>query len=164
MYTKENVQDAYFAHRCRLIAEAEGCDAEAIATEGIEWYGDDNELDAAKTKELQAKEIARLQYGDEILKQARLVISYRYRKGTAHDGLVSDIAPTIQVPAGHIAADEAVRDVTLTLDAQSFVTPAEVAAATGTSESQWRNKAAAGVIPGAVKKGKQWLLPRSILA
>lgn len=44
-----------------------------------------------------------------------------------------------------------------------FVTPAEVAEATGTSESNWRNKAAAGAIPGAFKKGKQWLLPRSVL-
>ena len=44
-----------------------------------------------------------------------------------------------------------------------FVTPAEVAEATGTAESGWRNKAAAGAIPGAFKKGKQWLLPRSVL-
>lgn len=44
-----------------------------------------------------------------------------------------------------------------------FLTPQEVAAATGTSDSQWRNKAAAGEIPGAIKKGKQWLLPRSVL-
>jgi len=45
----------------------------------------------------------------------------------------------------------------------TMLTPAEVAAATGTAESTWRNKAAAGHIPGAEKKGKQWLLPRSIL-
>lgn len=44
-----------------------------------------------------------------------------------------------------------------------FVTPAQVAAATGTAESTWRNKAAAGDIPGAVKAGKQWLLPRDIM-
>lgn len=44
-----------------------------------------------------------------------------------------------------------------------YVTPAEVAAATGTSESQWRNKAAAGEIPGTRKAGKQWLLPVSVL-
>jgi hypothetical protein len=42
-------------------------------------------------------------------------------------------------------------------------TPAELALATGTAESSWRNKAAAGAIPGAVKRGKQWLLPRSVL-
>lgn len=44
-----------------------------------------------------------------------------------------------------------------------LMTPAEVAEATGTAESGWRNKAAAGAIPGAIKKGKQWLLPRSVL-
>lgn len=44
-----------------------------------------------------------------------------------------------------------------------LLTPAEVAAITDTGESTWRNKAAGGEIPGAVKKGKQWLLPRSVL-
>lgn len=44
-----------------------------------------------------------------------------------------------------------------------MLTPAEVAGRTGTHESGWRNKAAAGNIPGAIKKGKQWLLPRSVL-
>lgn len=45
----------------------------------------------------------------------------------------------------------------------TLLTPVEIADATGTAESTWRNKAAAGKIPGAIKKGKQWLLPRSIL-
>ena len=45
----------------------------------------------------------------------------------------------------------------------TMMTPAEVAEATETAESTWRNKAAAGEIPGAFKKGKQWLLPRSVL-
>lgn len=43
--------------------------------------------------------------------------------------------------------------------ADTYVTPTEVATATNTAESGWRNKAAAGEIPGAIKKGKQWLLP-----
>jgi len=43
------------------------------------------------------------------------------------------------------------------------LTPAEVANQTGTAESTWRNKAAAGEIPGAIKLGKQWLLPVRIL-
>ena len=43
------------------------------------------------------------------------------------------------------------------------ITPAEVAEKTGTAESTWRNKAAAGLIPGAEKKGKQWLLPVTVL-
>ena len=41
-----------------------------------------------------------------------------------------------------------------------YLTPLEIADATDTAESTWRNKAAAGEIPGAVKKGKQWLIPR----
>lgn len=45
----------------------------------------------------------------------------------------------------------------------TMLTPVEVAEKTGTAESTWRNKAAAGEIPGAVKKGKQWLLPLSVL-
>ena len=43
------------------------------------------------------------------------------------------------------------------------LTPVEIAEKTGTNESTWRNKAASGEIPGATKKGKQWLLPRSVL-
>lgn len=48
--------------------------------------------------------------------------------------------------------------------ADSFVTPVEAAEFTGTVESLWRNRAAAGDIPGAMKKGKQWLLPKSVLS
>lgn len=41
-----------------------------------------------------------------------------------------------------------------------FLTPAEIAKQTGTAESGWRNKAAAGQLPGSIKKGKQWLIPK----
>lgn len=40
-----------------------------------------------------------------------------------------------------------------------WLTPNEAAAMTGTASSGWRNRAAAGKIPGAVKKGSQWLIP-----
>lgn len=40
-----------------------------------------------------------------------------------------------------------------------YITPAEAAMQTETAESSWRNKCASGVIEGAVKKGKQWLIP-----
>lgn len=43
------------------------------------------------------------------------------------------------------------------------LTPAQVAEITRTNESTWRNKAAAGDVPGAHKEGKQWLLPRAVL-
>jgi hypothetical protein len=44
-----------------------------------------------------------------------------------------------------------------------YLTPPEIAAQTGKSESNWRNKAAAGEFPGAIKKGKVWLIPYSVL-
>ena len=44
-----------------------------------------------------------------------------------------------------------------------YLTPAEIAAQTGTSQSNWRNKAAAGHFPGAIKRGKVWLIPSAIL-
>jgi len=44
-----------------------------------------------------------------------------------------------------------------------LLTIGEVAALTDEAESTWRNRAAAGEIPGAVKKGKTWLLPRSMV-
>ena len=45
----------------------------------------------------------------------------------------------------------------------TMLTPVEIAEKTGTSESQWRNKAAAGEFPGAVKSGGTWQIPKSIL-
>lgn len=74
-----------------------------------------------------------------------------YPPDTGLDVVVSDAAR--QYPVASIAL-AIVND---------WLTPAEVAAATDTAESGWRNKAAAGEIPGAVKKGKQWLLLRSVL-
>jgi hypothetical protein len=44
-----------------------------------------------------------------------------------------------------------------------YMTPPEIAEQTGTSESNWRNKAAAGDFPGAIKRGKVWLIPYSVL-
>lgn len=42
---------------------------------------------------------------------------------------------------------------------EETLTPVEMAERTGAAESGWRNKAAAGLLPGARKKGKQWLIP-----
>lgn len=47
----------------------------------------------------------------------------------------------------------------LAIGGGAWYTPVEAAALTGTSESGWRNRAAAGKIAGAIKKGKQWLIP-----
>lgn len=45
----------------------------------------------------------------------------------------------------------------------TYLTPVQVAEATGTSESLWRNRAAANEIIGAHKAGKQWLFSRAAL-
>lgn len=45
-----------------------------------------------------------------------------------------------------------------------YLTPAEIAEQTSTAESGWRNKAAAGELPGSIKKGKQWLIPKRYVA
>lgn len=77
-----------------------------------------------------------------------------------------DMTWLVEQVSGAHAADAAVVANLLMAAASAadrFVTPAEVAEATGTAESGWRNKAAAGDIPGVIKKGKQWLLPVSIL-
>lgn len=42
-----------------------------------------------------------------------------------------------------------------------YLTTSEAAALSGTSESGWRNRAAAGKIPGAWKAGRDWMIPRS---
>jgi hypothetical protein len=67
---------------------------------------------------------------------------------------------------GHENSDE-VADMAVTISGwapiMDWLTPAEAAALTNTAESTWRNKAAAGQVPGAIKKGKQWLIPRAWL-
>jgi hypothetical protein len=46
---------------------------------------------------------------------------------------------------------------------QSYLTPAQVAEATGDGESSWRKRCADGEIIGAFKAGKQWLIPTTSL-
>lgn len=41
----------------------------------------------------------------------------------------------------------------------TYATPVQIAQATDTAESTWRNRAAAGDFVGAYKAGKQWLIP-----
>lgn len=42
-------------------------------------------------------------------------------------------------------------------------TPHELAAVAGGGHSTWRWRAKSGAVPGCMKKGKQWLLPRGVL-
>lgn len=44
-----------------------------------------------------------------------------------------------------------------------LLTPVEAAQHTGLAEITWRKRAIAGEVPGAFKKGKQWLLSASVL-
>jgi hypothetical protein len=46
---------------------------------------------------------------------------------------------------------------------KSHLTPVEAEALSGYSEEYWRQQAWKGNIPGAIKSGKQWLLPRSVV-
>lgn len=46
---------------------------------------------------------------------------------------------------------------------KSFLTPVESAEISGYSEEYWRKRAWKGNVPGAIKSGKQWLLPRSFV-
>ena len=41
--------------------------------------------------------------------------------------------------------------------------PSELASVTSIAESTWRKYAATGFVIGSIKKGKQWLLPKSVL-
>ncbi len=45
----------------------------------------------------------------------------------------------------------------------SHVTPVEAEELSGYSEEYWRQQAWLGKVPGAMKQGKQWLLPRSMV-
>jgi len=45
----------------------------------------------------------------------------------------------------------------------TLYSPSELAVVTEIAESTWRKYASNGTVPGAVKKGKQWLLPKSVL-
>jgi cytosine/adenosine deaminase-related metal-dependent hydrolase len=68
---------------------------------------------------------------------------YRLRARRSEDALRSQIAD-------HVA---------LCRRSLEFVTPREAARLTDVAESTWRARAASGDVPGALKKGKQWLLP-----
>lgn len=46
---------------------------------------------------------------------------------------------------------------------ESWLTPAEAEKLTGISESTWRGRCWRGDVPGATKKGRDWLMPRAWL-
>lgn len=67
------------------------------------------------------------------------------------DGSPDVYRPTILLLKGYYSA------------ADDMVTTGEAARLSGEAESTWRNRAAAGQVPGAEKKGKTWLLPKSMI-
>ena len=67
------------------------------------------------------------------------------------------ISPIFVEQIGYTATAPAY--VAVALIPRKYATAAEAAVFTGTSESSWRNRAAAGQFPGAVKRGKTWLIP-----
>lgn len=108
--------------------------------------------------------------GMQVLKQARLAESGRtvaVNIALAHVPETA-ISPGVLFESGYIGTSQVYRAVWLEPRQQpvslDFVTPGEAAVLTGTAESGWRNRASAGKIPGAVKKGKQWLIPRAAIS
>lgn len=75
-------------------------------------------------------------------------------------GFDGSIAQTV----GKTEADLIAAGFREVVDTDSWITPVEIARQTETSESYWRNAAAAGKLAGAAKKGKQWLIPRATVA
>jgi len=75
-------------------------------------------------------------------------------------GSSSDAARSVEITRAS-AARAAEIGVTIHPPEGQWLSPDEAAALTSTSASSWRNRAAAGKIPGAFKKGKQWLIPRA---
>jgi len=45
----------------------------------------------------------------------------------------------------------------------TMYTPDELASVTDTAKSTWRHYASSGQVPGCLKKGNSWLLPRAVL-
>lgn len=107
--------------------------------------------------------------GMQILKQARVIFGWRTNSKNVAWSQVPEtaISPGVLMGAGWSGTAECYQPAWLEPREQpaslDFVTPGEAAVLTGTAESGWRNRAAAGKIPGAVKKGKQWLIPRSAI-
>ena len=106
--------------------------------------------------------------GLEVLKIARVIVSEATTVPRMSDGRMwyevtgemnqtELVSPVFVEQVGYTATAEAF--VAVALIPRQYVTPNEAAAFTATAESSWRNRAAAGEIPGAVKKGKQWLIP-----
>ncbi len=106
--------------------------------------------------------------GLDVLKTARVIVSEATTVPRMSDGRMwyevtgemnqpELVSPVFVEQVGYTATAPAF--VAVALIPRQYVTPNEAAAFTGTAESSWRNRAAAGEIPGAVKKGKQWLIP-----
>jgi hypothetical protein len=160
MFKIQDVRDAFFAFVCEYESAADKITPEQQAIYGVEIYNPDtNQLDHEATQKARQIEIDRLHHGQIIMEKAQLVMSEPSNNNSIIT-LISNDAPTIFVTSGYEANVELYRQVTLVIDI-NYLTPAEISQITETAESTWRNKASNGEIPGAIKKGKQWLLPVS---
>lgn len=118
--------------------------------------------------------------GAEILPSNALLMTntvFHSRGDGTYQGMWYDDRRTGQIPPGELRVLTILDDLGYVLpddmaerflagsdemghwDGDTFYTPAEAAEMTDTAESSWRNRAAAGKIAGAIKKGKQWLIP-----
>ena len=106
--------------------------------------------------------------GLEVLKSARVVVTERTITPRLADGRWW-YEITGEIDAGEVISPICVEQVGFTATSPAYIavaliprkyaTASEAAALTDTAESGWRNRAAGGHIPGAVKRGKTWLIP-----
>lgn len=101
--TEENVGDAYFAHKTKLLARTEQTTPEAII----------NEL--ANTRQEVAEDEARFARGAVLLKDYIVLISERSVVGGRFDAETEAriVSPIVMVDSGHIATSETCRSVGL---------------------------------------------------
>jgi hypothetical protein len=103
MLTEQDVEDAYFAHRTKQLAQTEQTTPEAIIHE------------LANTGQEIEADMARFQRGLVLLKDYIVLISERSVVGGRFDSETAErvVSPIIRVPGGHIATAEAYRSVAL---------------------------------------------------
>lgn len=115
-FSADDVRAAYFAREVTERARSEGESVDSYIRSVLPVsYTADGDIDRAATEAAQRGEWKRLRHGQAILNQARVVMSGRTTAISADDMIASTAAPVVRVRAGHIAASEAYRDVTLVL-------------------------------------------------
>jgi len=142
MYTRNQVMDALYAD----------VERKAVALGNLD----------------EPEDVERYTRGLEVLKTTRVIVTEATTAPRLSDGRTwyevtgeidasEVISPIYVEQAGYTATSPAY--IAVALIPRQYATASEAAAFTGTAESGWRNRAAAGEISGAIKRGKTWLIP-----